>query len=1097
MFTFIKSLKLPLIVLAMCFLAITAHDWLKTDDRVTILLRDTPFITAALDFFISEPELELPAESFGKTIFDTPQGSGFAADVLIDKAAGRAFEPLINYSEEFPWRVNGKSVGRLDIFWEGENGKKLRRPNKPCTAFFVDTDKIMTAGHCGGVEDSFVLDVEPKPLEHEYNRDDNDTVDYALLQIVPESLNKIAEIDRPEPLNFVADGSDKLTEKQRLYVLHHPKANPLRLTNYSCRTTDKRAVRKRRIAHVCDTLPGSSGAPIFAVPGDYVVGVNDDAPNFGQHVAGLARLSKEKAGIIFKLIDPKPFLTKELLRLEKYVHQWALEAYEQENYALSEIMAVAGFENRALTQSEFPASAKEAESRLLQAVVGNAEIGFIHGKSESETLAYSRERSELAIGTDDGSVKIYDLPLKAGMGPKKIFDARHQVKSIAYSPDGTHLAVGNRRGMILIFDVSKPSRANPITGFLPNSREEGFESIDALAYSPDGMHIASAVPNRSDESTRIFDGSTINIFKTIDSPGSSPTNTIKTDSFVFALDYSPNAPHLAIGLSNGKARIYDTSTQSTEPIKTFDTGSTVFSIKYSPHDGHLATGSRDGNVRIYDPSADSNDPSQILKGDDRDWVMSIDFSHTKKQLATGSREKMIRVYDLNNQNEGSEKTPVKSFETPSRVSDVVYSSLSKDNLAVVLEDKTVRIYDLSAASGSNSLQRIDAPDPVSIIYQETFGATPTKADIISIIESSVTSLSFLGNKNLLASGYRDGKVQIYDLDRTVQKKTVLTIDAESWVNSISYSSTRKHLAVGTADGEDSTVQFRDDGGVIRIYDLSDFSINVPKYVFPTKSQVIRILYAPDGKQLVAGCRDGSILIFDISSEYKINSKKLDTVSKTVNAMVYLGQNRQLAVGSQDRVVRIYDTSNSSLTAPQKTLTHNGASDWDWITSMSYSPSRNLLATNDLEGSVRLYDIANTKNKTPIARYNNLQGAINFSKDGNRLAAAGNRRQFGAAKSENKSRVIDVLNSYNANLMQSFDSQSDVFAIAFSPDGERLVTGAEDGTISVYHTPSLRGGELLRHAQERLKASERLSESGNFHLTRDECQKFPEFCNSLN
>ena len=1111
MFAIVKSLKLPLIVLSMCFLAITVHDWFKADDRLTVLLRDTPFVTAAIDFLVSEPELELPAESFGKTIFDTPQGSGFAADVLIDKTAGRAFEPLINYSEEFPWRVNGKSVGRLDVFWEGENGKELRRPNKPCTAFFVDTDKLMTAGHCvqkdskndrhkilrmklvlnyhgsGGLEDSYVLDVKPEPLEYEFSRNDNDTIDYALLQIAPESLNKILEADRPKPLNFVADGSDKLTEKQRLYVLHHPKANPLKLTNYSCRTADKRAVRKRRIAHVCDTLPGSSGAPIFAVPGDYVVGVhtsgddklvNDDAPNFGQHVAGLAELSQEKAGEVFKLIDPKPFLTQELLRLEKYVHRWALSAYENKNYALAEILAVAGFKDRASNQNDFPATAKKAESLLLRAVSGNAEVGFLNDTLKAEILAYSKERSELAIGTDDGLIKVFDLPLQPNQSPKTEFNVRFRVTALTYSQNGIHLAVGTSNGLVLLYNLKKFSETRPTNGFDTG----GKQAIKAIAFTKNNHMAVAWSPVARAKNRKGF----VHIYDLASPPNTEPIEVIKTNSYIFSVDYSSYNSHLALGLGSGKTQIYDLSeATSSKLVKTYDTISTVFSIKYSPYDGRLATGSRDGKVRVYDPSSDANKPDYILNGEDGDWVTSIDFSHNKNQLAMASRNGNIQVFDLDKSTNTQDRVPVKTFATRSRLIKIVFVNSQDNRLAIVMNDNTVRMIDTSSSFGPKPTQYFDKFKPINIIYGETFDSPPESGDIWSRTEASVTSLAFVDSKNYLVAGYRDGNIRVYDLQQIYLKDPKFTIDAKNWINSVSYSPINKHLAVGTANGEASTVEVNDSNGTIHIYDFSNFNVKKPKHIFQTKSQVIQVAYSPDGTQLVAGCRDGSILIFDIENDYEHSLKKPGNATKSILSIVYLDQNQTIAVGSQDRNIRIYDTLESEQTEPNRILTHEGSTDWDWVVSLSYSPTRKLLAASYLDDSVRFFDFSNETHNNPVTEYN-LGGAISFSPDGNRLASSG----VG-------SHISDISISYDAHLMQSFEASSRVFTVAFSPDGEHLATGTENGDINIYQTPKLRGGALLRRAQERLKASGRLSDEGDLRLTRDECQKFQEFCNSLN
>ena len=102
-----------------------------------------------------------------------------------------------------------------------------------------------------------------------------DGLDYALLHVnfdqVKDEIEKLDEEERPKKAYL---SEDDLKPEQRLFIVHHPLKYPLVLTNYDCRTANRFWRLDNTFAHVCDTLPGSSGAPIYVTPGDYVVGMH-------------------------------------------------------------------------------------------------------------------------------------------------------------------------------------------------------------------------------------------------------------------------------------------------------------------------------------------------------------------------------------------------------------------------------------------------------------------------------------------------------------------------------------------------------------------------------------------------------------------------------------------------------------------------------------------------------------------------------------------------------------------------------------------------------------------------------------------------------
>src|SRR5262249_7504644 len=66
---------------------------------------------------------------------------------------------------------------------------------------------------------------------------------------------------------------------EALVIIHHPGGKPKKLTRRECYAAPSRPLTGDELAHHCDTLPGSSGAPVFS---------EDDFALVGLHHAGYA-----------------------------------------------------------------------------------------------------------------------------------------------------------------------------------------------------------------------------------------------------------------------------------------------------------------------------------------------------------------------------------------------------------------------------------------------------------------------------------------------------------------------------------------------------------------------------------------------------------------------------------------------------------------------------------------------------------------------------------------------------------------------------------------------------------------------------------------
>ncbi len=217
----------------------------------------------------------------------------------------------------------------------------------------------------------------------------------------------------------------------------------------------------------------------------------------------------------------------------------------------------------------------------------------------------------------------------------------------------------------------------------------------------------------------------------------------------------------------------------------------------------LATASADNKVRIYD----LEDFGLVKElGEATDTVRSVAFS--EKFLASGSADKKVRIYDLDHS--PCEKELV---QTDLQVNDSAKSLLG-----------------ILAAPVQSRSKHYDAEQFLRKFTIELAEATEQLPPIFSVALS----------ENFLASGSRDNKVRIYDLEDFCLVKELG--EATNTVFSVAFS--EKILASGSDDKK------------VRIYDLEDFGL--VKELGEATGDVRTVAFSK--KFLASGSRGGNVWI---------------------------------------------------------------------------------------------------------------------------------------------------------------------------------------------------------------------------------------------
>lgn len=154
--------------------------------------------------------------------------------------------------------------------------------------------------------------------------------------------------------------------------------------------------------------------------------------------------------------------------------------------------------------------------------------------------------------------------------------------------------------------------------------------------------------------------------------------------------------------------------------------------------------------------------------------------------------------------------------------------------------------------------------------------------------------------------------------------------------------------------------------------------------------VLSVSFSPDGKQLAAGAQSGAVTVYDVES-----GKVLHTFTnqvKPVRALAFSPDGASLLTGSDDMHINVYEVKNGQHTASLPGHT-------SWVLSLAFQPSGALFASASSDRRVKLWDTRQQR-----------------------------------------------------ECVHTFDAHADqCWAVAFSPDGERLVSVGDDATLNIFAT----------------------------------------------
>ena len=345
----------------------------------------------------------------------------------------------------------------------------------------------------------------------------------------------------------------------------------------------------------------------------------------------------------------------------------------------------------------------------------------------------------------------------------------------------------------------------------------------------------------------------------------------------------------------------------------------------------------------------------------------------------------------------------------------------------------------------------------------------------------VISLAFSPDGQQIVTGSRDGTAKLWE---TASGKELLTLKGHiGWIMSAEFSPDGRRIVTGSADrtakvweaasgrelltlaGHQDHIRsagFSPDGHKI-VTGSADRTAKVwaaatgceLRTLMGHNASISSVAFSPDGERIVTGSRDQTVRVWQAAS-----GRELLTLQGHTSRV----RSAALAPASQGFVPSNFEHTAKVWEAARvlELLTVKGYS--DQILSVAFSTDNRRVATGSGDGTVQVWEAGKGKEPLTFEGHRGEIRSVAFSTDS---------RQVVTGSEDGMAKVWEVATGREVLTLQGHGAQIDssaaaiskakgfsarVFSAAFSPDGQRLLTGSSDNTAKVWAATS--GKELL-------------------------------------
>lgn len=273
------------------------------------------------------------------------------------------------------------------------------------------------------------------------------------------------------------------------------------------------------------------------------------------------------------------------------------------------------------------------------------------------------------------------------------------------------------------------------------------------------------------------------------------------------------------------------------------------------------------------------------------------------------------------------------------------------------------------------------------------------------------------------------------------------------VASLSFSPDGKYLLSG---GHDGTIRLWETASRRGLYVIT---INEPAVeIIPG---IMSVAFSPDGQFFATAIRDRTVRLWNTETGQQIRIFSGHELG--LRSVAFSPDGARLVSGSHDTSVRLWDLgSKEALPIVLGTHDHD-------VMSTVFSPDGMYVFSGGIDNTIRLWatQLANQKSSSIFARLSSAVSALSMSQDGHRLAAG----------TTGPGKEVHIFDLETKQSILQFQHKGSVSSLAFSPNGETIVSVDSEGDVSLRNArtgavlwqTTLRAGERYGHGRIAFRA----------------------------
>jgi WD40 repeat protein len=588
---------------------------------------------------------------------------------------------------------------------------------------------------------------------------------------------------------------------------------------------------------------------------------------------------------------------------------------------------------------------------------------------------------------------VTDLPLP----PQEFRGHTGVMWGVDISPDGKYLATGGEDNTARLWDSASGESLRTFVGHT--------DEVGQVKFSPDGKYLATTSVDGTDRLWDVATGETVREFTGCPRAGGS-------------VEFSPDGKYLLSPCWDTPTLIWDVATgQTVHALARADGPDFVPRATYSADGKYVATEGVGGDenatptARVYDAATGNEVAALALPAPAASLALSPDGQY----LAIGDESGRIWLWDI------SSGEMVREYVGHSQFIQAIRFSADGRYLLSGSNDTTARLWDV--ASGETI---------------RTFGGHGGEVRDVAISRDG----------SLVATAGDDRIARVWSLRASpigVQFAGPLGIARQA-----SFSPDGKRIVTANADGN------------ARIWDTTTGQLLLT--LAGHTDEVRGAVFSPDGEWVLTGSADGTARLWDAASGEELRSFEGHT--DWVNRAIFSPDARQVVTSSNDGSARAWDTDTG-----QPIWVYRPPAGASRVTS---SPDGKTVAVASRGPSTSILDFVTGERLMVFHLAGEIMTDVSFSPDGNYLCAfstgyflwdvrtgqqvqpaddapacgefSADGRYFATIHPDNSVRIWDT---QSREEMRRFANPSDVYKVAFSPDGKYILAADGDGTARMW------------------------------------------------